>query len=273
MSHTNAWSNPSKAGASEAVQMAGFLEERARTPDVLEVNAAFCKVLDAQPGEHILEVGSGSGVICRLIATQLDATGSIVGVDISPEMLLEAQKYARQEGLADRITFEPGAGESLSYPDDTFDCACAARVLLHAQDPQAILGEMRRVVKPGGRVMVMDWDFETVVVDHPNRELTRRLLHWRNDHHGGDNWSGRQLWRRMQAAGLQRLSVHPFVSVVHAESEGLTQSLWRAAQVAREGGGISPQEQDEWLGELEKRIQAGTFFASIVYFMVRGFVV
>ncbi|MGA2490063.1 MAG: methyltransferase domain-containing protein [Anaerolineales bacterium] len=273
MSHSNAWSNPSIAGAAEAVQMAAFLEERSHTPDVLEVNAAFCTFLDPQPGECILEVGSGSGIICRLIALRLQARGSVVGVDISPDIVTEARKYALQEGLADRITFKNGEGKSLAYPNVFFDCACAARLLLHADDPDPILREMVRVVKRGGRVVVMDWDFETVTVDHTNRDLTRRLLHWRNDHHGGDNWSGRQLWRRMAAAGLQRLSVHPVVSVVHNETDGLTQSLWRAAQVARDGGGISPEEQDEWVGELKNRIKEGTFFASIVYFIVRGFVV
>jgi hypothetical protein len=129
-----------------------------------------------------------------------------------------------------------------------------------------------RVVKPGGRVVVMDWDFDSVVVDHSDRELTRRLLHWRNDHHGGDNWSGRQLWRRMVAAGLQSLSVQPVVTVVHDEDGGLTQSLWRAAQVARDNSGITPDEHDTWIRELKERIRDGTFFASIVYFIVSGIV-
>jgi cytochrome oxidase assembly protein ShyY1 len=112
-----------------------------------------------------------------------------------------------------------------------------------------------------------------VTVDHPNRELTRRILHWRNDQHGGNNWSGRQLWRLMQAAGLQNLSVQPFVAVAHSEAEGLTQSLWRAAQVACEGGAISQAEQYAWVQELKERIQTRTFFASIVYFIVQGNVV
>ncbi len=273
MSHSNAWSNPSKMGAGEAVQMASFLEERSRTPDVMEVNTEFLNFLDPQPSEHILEVGSGSGKICRLIAAHLGPGGSILGVDISPDIVQEAKRYALREGLTNRITFESGAGESLSYPNASFDCACAARLLLHANDAEAVLREMLRVVKPGGRAVVMDWDFESVTVDHPDRELTRRLLHWRNDHHGGDNWSGRQLWRRMMAAGFQGLSVHPFVSIAHAESDGLTQSLWRAAQVAREGGGISAQELENWVGILKERIKGGTFFASIVHFMVKGFVV
>ena len=117
----------------------------------------------------------------------------------------------------------------------------------------------------------MDWDFETVAVDHPDRELTRRMLHWRTDHHGGDNWSGRQLWRRMVAAGLKQQTVYPWVGVAHQETDGLTQTLIRTAQVARDGGAISSVEHDSWVADLQQRIQDGTFFASIVYFIVRGF--
>jgi ubiquinone/menaquinone biosynthesis C-methylase UbiE len=273
MSHFNAWGNPSNAGATDAIQMAAFLEERSHYPDMLEVNQKLCEAVAAQPGEFLLEVGSGSGVLCRLLAPHVKPTGSIVGVDISPEMTAEARKYTIAEGIGNGVAFETGAAEALPYSDASFDGAVAARLLLHASNPDRVIGEMTRVVRPGGKVVVMDWDFDTVTVDHPDREQTRRLLHWRSDHHGGNNWSGRQLWRRMKVAGLQDLSVHPWVAVAHCESDGLTQSLWRAAQVACDGGAISPTEKDAWVKELKNRIQAGTFFASIVYFIVKGLVV
>lgn len=273
MSRFNSWSDPSKAGGGDAVRMAAFLEERSRARDVQEVNRKFCEVVDAKPGEHLLEVGSGSGILCRMLASYLQPGGSVLGVDISPEMIAEARKYALAEGTNDGVTFETAKAEALPYPNARFDGAVAARLLLHGVDPEAIIREMKRVVKPGGRLVVMDWDFDTVTVDHPDRELTRRLLHWRSDHHSGNNWSGRQLWRQMQTAGLQNLSVHPWVSVSHHETDGLTQSLWRAAEVACEGGAILPVEQETWTKELKNRIQAGIFFASIVYFILEGTVI
>ncbi|HSB02905.1 MAG TPA: methyltransferase domain-containing protein [Anaerolineales bacterium] len=272
MSHVNIWSDPSKAGASEVAQMAAFLEERSRSPDMREVNEAVCKVLDPRSGERILEVGCGSGVLCRRMAPHTQPDGYVTGVDISPQFITEAQRYALVEGVAKQVVFECARGESLPYPKAAFDGALAARLLLHTDDPSAILGEMARVVRPGGRIVAMDWDFDSVVVDHPDRELTRRLLHWRADHHGGDNWSGRQLWRRMMNAGIRCLTIHPIVTVVHKEEDSLTQSLWRAAQVSRDGGAISADEHDAWVRELKERIQDGSFFASIVYFIVRGIV-
>jgi len=270
MGHYNSWSNPSKVGKEDAIHMAAFLEERSRTPDFQAVIQKLSETIAAKPGERLLEVGSGSGILCRRLAPQLQPGGWVVGVDISPDMTTEAQKYARLDGINSGISFETCTAESLPYPDESFDGAIAARLLLHAADPDQVIREMKRVVKPGGRVMVMDWDFDTVAVDHPNQELTRRLLHWRNDHHGGNNWSGRQLWRRMREAGIQNLSEHPWVSVAHGEEDGLTQTLWRAAQVACEGGTISSAEQEAWMNGLKDSIRAGTFFACIVYFIVTG---
>lgn len=273
MSEPNAWSNPSAVGTANIVQMAAFLEERSRSSDSHEVNRKLCKLVTAKSGEYLLEVGSGSGVLCRMLAPSLLPDGYIVGVDISPEMALEAQKFALSAGMTSGINFIAGLANALPYSEASFDCAIAARLLLHVTDPGKVICEMARIVKPGGRIVVMDWDFDTVAVDHPDREQTRKLLHWRNDHHGGNNWSGRQLWRQMHDAGLQNLSVHPLVLVAHDESDGLTQSLWRAAQVACEGGAISEDEKEAWVKELKNRIQKGSFFASIVYFIVIGTVV
>ena len=270
MSHSNTWADPSRAGAHEVAQMAAFLEERSRCPDMQQVNVALCEHLAPQPGERVLEVGSGSGALCRLMAPRLQSGGQIVGVDISPHFHAEARKYAQQTGISEFISYTAAAGECLPYEDAVYDAAFAARLLLHAHDPQAVVREMARVVKPGGRVLALDWDYDSLVVDHPDRELTHRLLTWRSDHHGGDNWSGRQLWRWMSAADLGQLSVHPIVTVALSESENLTQSLWRAAEVAQQGGAITPEERQAWVGELKARIRSGTFFASIVYFLGRG---
>ena len=270
MSHSNAWGNPSKSGAAEALQMAAFLEERSRVPDAVALNRRLCQAVEAKRGERLLEVGSGSGVLCRMLAPSVQPAGFVAGLDISREMCAEARRYAQADQIHGGLVFHAGAAEALPYADASFDGALAARTLLHVPDPKTVIHEMVRVVRPGGRIVAMDWDFETVTVDHPDTELTRRLLNWRNDRRGGNNWSGRQLWRRLKEAGLMDLAVEPWVIVAHGEAEGLTQSLWRAAQGALEGGAISQAEHEAWVMQLKERIEAGSFFASIVYFMVEG---
>ena len=199
MSRVNNWANPSKASMQDVRDMAAALEERAQALDQVQVNAALVNALAPVAGEQVLEVGCGSGVLCRQIAPKVIPGGKITGVDISPEFLRIAQGYAVSAGLSATIQWGAGQADVLPFRDASFDEVFAARLLLHVSDPQAVLNELVRVVRPGGRVVVMDWDFGTVALDHSDRELTRRLQHWRCDHHGGNNWSGRQLWRRMAA--------------------------------------------------------------------------
>jgi ubiquinone/menaquinone biosynthesis C-methylase UbiE len=268
----DAWANPDAMGESDVVQMAAHLENAARCPDQALVNAALQDAVAPAPGERLLEVGSGSGVLCRRMAPAVAPGGRLYGLDVSPGFLRAADRYAAEDGLAEHIAFGAGAGEALPFPAGCFDGAYAARLLLHVPDPNAVVREMARVVRPGGRVVLMDWDFETLSVDHPDREVTRRLIQWRVDRRGGNNWSGRQLWRRAVEAGLRQPQVTPVTVVARGEGDALTQSLWRAAQGAREGGGLTPTEQQAWVDELKARLKDGRFFASIVYFIVKGMV-
>ena len=196
MSHANNWAYPSAASPQDLVDMAAALEERGRALDQQPVNATLISVLAPAPGERLLEAGSGTGMLCRQMAaaSAIGARqGMVTGVDISPGFIHIAQGYAARDGLADMIQWCAGQAEALPFGDASFDGALAARLFLHVADPAAVLGELARVLRPGGRLVAMDWDFDTVAVDHSNRELTRRLLHWRCDHYGGNNWSGRQL--------------------------------------------------------------------------------
>jgi ubiquinone/menaquinone biosynthesis C-methylase UbiE len=270
MSRVNNWADPSRASAQDVAEMAAALEGRGQAFDQQRVNAALMNVLAPGIGEHILEVGCGSGVLCRLMAPEVIPGGEITGLDISPEFIRIARNHAVSAGLNDSIQWNAGQAECLPFPNASFDGILAARLLLHVPDPQAILRELVRVLRPGGRAVVMDWDFDTLAVDHSDRELTRRLLHWRCDHHGGNNWSGRQLWGQMVTAGFTNVEVFPFVSLAHDEHDSLTLSLFRAAEVAREGGAITPKEYDAWVAELSASLVAGCFFASMVYFIVRG---
>jgi ubiquinone/menaquinone biosynthesis C-methylase UbiE len=264
------WSNPSTRSAAEVAEMAAHLEEQALYPDQAQINQALVDVLCPTPGERILEVGCGSGLLCRQVAQAVIPGGLVVGLDISTQMVAIAREITSQSDQGDWIKFDVGRGEALPYPDEGFDAAFAARLLLHAGDPITVVNEIRRVVRKGGRIVLMDWDFDTVAISHPDRELTRRLLHWRADHHGGDNLSGRKLLGYAVKVGLEDVEVTPVVLLTRGEDEGFTHSIWRAAERARDGGGISPGEQKAWVAKLKSQIAAREFLASINYFIVHG---
>jgi ubiquinone/menaquinone biosynthesis C-methylase UbiE len=265
----SSWLNGSDE-SEKAKNIVEFLEERAQYPDQIQVNYTLRDILNPQNGDHILEVGSGSGVLCRLMARNLSPGGRITGIDISPEIVKLSQEFAHKENLNDLITFEVGKASELIYPDGSFDGAFAARLMLYITNPLDVIAELARVVKSGGRIVLMDWDFETLVVDHSDRELTRRIFHWRNDHKDGNNWSGRQLFRLLKLRGLKEITVFPVVTIATDDNSSLTQSLWHAASGALEQGIITTKEHESWVSELKSSINNQQYFASIVYFIVRG---
>jgi hypothetical protein len=116
----------------------------------------------------------------------------------------------------------------------------------------------------------MDWDFETLAIDHPDRATTRRIIAWRTENHSGDNWSGRQLYRRFRRAGFRDPNVTPVSVVALDEQAALTGSVFRAAEVACDGGAITPSERDAWTSVLRGRLESGSFMACITYFIARG---
>ncbi len=248
--------------AAEAVDMAALLEQRAACSDQIQVNAALIEIADPQPGQHWLDLGCGNRALTRLLAECVQPNGSVAGLDLSPAMLTSAHRAGQLDAAA--------TAYALPFSGDVFDGALAARLLLHLQHAQAALTELTRVVRPGGYVALMDWDFDTLVLDHSNRDLTRRILHWRCDNHGGDNWSGRQLYRRLKTAGLVAVRVQAVPSVVTERATSLAQTVLHCAHRALEGGGIPLESYISWSEELERRLRAGAFFASIVYFVGVG---
>lgn len=271
MNSSNTWLDGSEEPG-KAKKIVEFLEERAQFPDQMQVNNALIHVLSPKKGEHILEVGSGSGILSRLVASHLASGGHVTGIDISPEIINLSREYAQKENLDNMITFEVGDAKNVKYPDGIFDAAFAARLLLYLEDPEDIVIELNRVVKPGGRIVLMEWDFETLVVDHSDRELTRRILHWRNDNIDGNNWSGREIYRLMNMGGLDEVSIFPVVTTTTEEKSSLTQSLWHAAANALEQDIITKEEHGSWVEEIESKIKNQQYFAGIVYFIGRGIV-
>ena len=136
--------------------------------------------LQAGVGDHLLDVGCGAGDDVRALAQRVGKTGRVVGFEVSATMIEEARR--RSSGLNLPIEFCLGDADRLDFPNETFTGCRIDRVLVHLDDPLRTLSEMVRVLRPGGRLVAFDFDWETLIVDAPDHALTRRLLNFFCDH-------------------------------------------------------------------------------------------
>lgn len=110
-----------------------------------------------QAGESVLDVGCGTGTLAIAAKRHVGSTGSVCGIDASPEMIGRAIHKAKKTGT--EIVFETGLAQSLPFPDGRFDVALSTVMLHHLprQAREECVREMRRVLKPSGRLLVVDF--------------------------------------------------------------------------------------------------------------------
>jgi ubiquinone/menaquinone biosynthesis C-methylase UbiE len=226
------------------------------------------ELLGARPGMQLLDVGCGPGDDVRALAELVGSGGRVVGVDVREEMIAEARSRSAGQNLP--VEFHLASVYQIDFADNTFDGSRADRVFQHLERPQEALAEMVRVTRSDGRVAVYDVDWETLVIDTPDRALTRKLVNYSCDIHA-TGWAGRMLPRLFRACGLQDIAVEPSTAIIadFVTADRLLEFRPWAEEV-QAAGIISAEEGASWLESLEQAKQAGQFFSAITGFIVGG---
>jgi SAM-dependent methyltransferase len=128
-----------------------------------------------RPGEHVLDLGSGAGTDSLVAAQMVGPTGSVTGIDMTPEMLDKARASAAAMGM-DNVLFIEADAERLPFDDGSFDVVISNGVIDLIPDKGAVFSEIFRVLVPGGRIQVAD-----VTIQRPVSEEGRRNI---------DLWTG-----------------------------------------------------------------------------------
>jgi len=214
-------------------------EELADLPESVTEASLGCgnplAIAGLQPGEVVLDLGSGGGIDCFLAARKVGPEGRVIGLDMTPDMIKLARRNAKKLGVTN-VDFRFGEMEDMPLPDGSVDVIISNCVVNLSPDKDAVFREAHRVLRPGGRLSISD-----IVVDGDLPQFIRSRL---------DAWAGciagaldeRVYLDKIRAAGFER------VEVLSREGGAVDEGTeWDEVQVVVVGG--DGQEAKDFLAQ------------------------
>jgi ubiquinone/menaquinone biosynthesis C-methylase UbiE len=263
----DAWS--SIETPADAAGAAAKLDRLGHAASLVRTRQRALQTVGLKAGDIVIDVGAGNGIVTADIARLIAPGGRVFAVDPSAALLEKARAHTHDQGVGHQVDVRIADGRALPF-GAAFDVAVCHWVLLHVEEPERVVAEMRRVTRRGGRVLCVEVDWETAMVDPGERAVTRRILTFASDRHI-DAWMGRRLPGIFGAAGFSDVVVHPLITIDQGNDDRawLDWLLEKAGQ-ALAGGAITRTEHVAWTDALEKAFVAGRFFFALVQFAVIG---
>jgi arsenite methyltransferase len=236
------------------------------TADVVEQRRLVMAALAPRPGERALDIGCGPGLLACELARAVGPGGHVLGLDASPSMLAMAARRECGDGAAPVEVAEADVAGPLPVDDRTVDLAVSTQVYEYVADIAGALGEARRALRPGGRLLVLDTDWDSIVWRAPDEGLMERVLAaW--DEHLAHRDLPRRLPQLLREAGfaLEERSIVPMLNVGYdpeTYSGGLIPIIAAFVPGRR---GISEDEAAAWVDGL--RAMGPDYFFALSRFM------
>jgi SAM-dependent methyltransferase len=249
-------------GQGDPTAWVGVLDRVAEEPFYQAYQRRVRELLRAEPGGLVLEIGAGAGT--SAIALRRDYGVEVATVDRS--MTMGAVMLSR--GLTSVAAAD---AQALPFRDNSFACASADRTLQHLTDPERAVDELARVVRPGGRIVLADPDYDTQVLDIADQELARSVLRFRSDvgiRHGS---LAHQHAGLLVDRGLRDVTTEAHTLVVRdptAVDNVLGLRTWAASAAAI--GYLQPAQADAFEAQFDEAVARGRFLYAVTFFLTAG---
>lgn len=240
------------------------LEAVYQTPDIIAQRHRTLTALEPREGEHILDIGAGPGLLVADMAAVVGPEGHVTGLEISDSMLAVARRRCASLPIADRITLVKGDATAPPFPDSSFDAATSTQVYEYVPDVDLALAELHRVLRPGGRALILDSDWASIVWNTTDQARMNRVLAAWVDRFA-DPHLPRSLSRRLRDAGFQ-IRHRAILALLNPEYDPNSYSVANASIMAdyvTGRYGLTPDEVQAWQQDLTQLGAEGRYFFSL----------
>ncbi|ROT33114.1 methyltransferase domain-containing protein [Micromonospora sp. HM5-17] len=232
-----------------------LLDAAENAPDAVALRNRGYQLLRVRPGATVVDVGCGAG---RAVAELAQQGARAIGVDPDAAMLAAARN--RFPGIDVRA----GNATDLPLDDGRAQGYRADKVYHMLPEPAAALAEARRVLAPGGRIVLVGQDWEAVIIDSDQPDLTRRIVQARADTVPQPRIA-RAYRNLLLDGGFQDVEVEVHTAILTDATAH--QLLTRYAEAARRTGAISAEQAEAWLGEQNRRAASGRLIVAAPMFL------
>ena len=237
------------------------IEQVYLTPDIIEQRRATRALLRLRPGETVLDVGCGPGFLLAEMANELGAPGKLSGIDASADMIALARHRCAH---LPTIELREANALTLPFPDDIFDVVVSTQVYEYVADITTALQEARRVLLPGGRLLIVATDWESSVWNNSDEaRMTRVLEAWRD--HGADSRLPRSLPKYLRDAGLllDKVDIIPIVNIEYDPNTYSHSMIGVLVKFATGRQSLTAAELQAWADDLKAYGERGEYFFSV----------
>lgn len=248
-------------------------DTEAHTADMVAQRHHLRRQLAVRAGDRVLDVGCGPGYLLSELREDVGPTGRVCGIDISDSMLRLARERCAGTGTGATATataaqgavdLRTGRAESIPFPDATFDVAVAVQVYEYVEDIGRALDELFRVLRPGGRAVILDTDWDSLVWRSADRERMRDILELWEDHVAHPRLP-QELGPLLRKAGFEEEPLTTLTFVDRALDPG-RYSYWQVGFIEAFLAGHPGARADRtraWSGELRELATSGEYFFSL----------
>lgn len=224
------------------------------------------QLLQISPGDIILEIGCGPLDDVHILAEQCCPGGLVIGSDISSSLVTLAKKATHTPNLS----FIRMDGQYSAVREGVCDAVREDRVLQHVKNPEQVIDEMYRILKPGGRCVLFEPDWENFIIDGIDETVTRSIHNFWSDQFACGH-VGRKIRRFCLNAGFIDVQVYPRTMIMHTlkEAEAIFTVSENAIR-AVSAGQVSQKAAEEYIADLRTMDQKGLFFGSFTGYLVSG---